>query len=79
MTMKEKLLVLCVFVMVIVAFVVTHIASHLAFVLENCFALILPVLRSSNGKQVIGVGKENQHGTFGTCQYLDSRESQRHD
>jgi hypothetical protein len=46
MTMKEKLLVLCVFVMVIVAFVVTHIASHLAFVLENCFALILPVLRS---------------------------------
>jgi hypothetical protein len=46
MTMKEKLLVLWVFVMVIVAFVVTHIASHLAFVLESCFALILPVLRS---------------------------------
>jgi hypothetical protein len=43
MTMKEKLLVLWVFVMVIVAFVVTHIASHLAFVLESCFALILPV------------------------------------
>jgi hypothetical protein len=43
---EEKLLVLCVFVMVIVAVVVTHMASHLAFVLENCFALILPVLRS---------------------------------
>jgi len=46
MTMKEKLLVLWVFLMVIVAFVITHLAGHLAFVLENCFALILPVLRS---------------------------------
>jgi hypothetical protein len=46
MTMKEKLLVLWVFMMVIVAFVLTHVAGHLAFVLENCFALILPVLRS---------------------------------
>jgi len=46
MTMKEKLLLLWAFVMVIVAFMVTHIAGHLAFVLENCFALILPVLRS---------------------------------
>jgi hypothetical protein len=46
MTMKEKLLVLWVFLMVIVAFVITHVAGHLAFVLENCFALILPVLRS---------------------------------
>jgi len=46
MTMKENLLMLWVFVMVIVAFMVTHIAGHLAFVLENCFALILPVLRS---------------------------------
>ena len=45
MTMKEKLLVLWVFLMVIVAFVITHIAGHLAFVLENCFALVLPVLR----------------------------------
>jgi hypothetical protein len=46
MTMKEKLLVLWVFLMVIVAFVITHVAGHLAFVLENCFALVLPVLRS---------------------------------
>jgi hypothetical protein len=45
MTMKEKLLVLWVFLMVIVAFVITHVAGHLAFVLENCFALVLPVLR----------------------------------
>ena len=46
MTMKEKLLILWVFLMVIVAFVVTHVAGHLAFVLENCFALVVPVLRS---------------------------------
>ena len=46
MTRKEKLLVLWVFVMVIVAFMATHIAGHLAFVLENCLASILPVLRS---------------------------------
>jgi len=46
MTMKEKLLFLWVFVAVIVAFVLTHVAGHLAFVLENCFALLLPVLRS---------------------------------
>jgi hypothetical protein len=45
MTMKEKLLVLWVFLMVIVAYVITHVAGHLAFVLENCFALVLPVLR----------------------------------
>ena len=46
MTMKEKLLVLWVFVMVIVVFVLTHVAGHLAFVLQNCFVLTLPVLRS---------------------------------
>jgi hypothetical protein len=46
MTIKQKLLLLWVFVMVIVVFVVTHVAGHLAFVLENCFALLLPVLRS---------------------------------
>jgi hypothetical protein len=45
MTMKEKLLVLWVFLMVIVAFVITHVAGHVAFVLENCFALVLSVLR----------------------------------
>jgi hypothetical protein len=46
MTMKEKWLVLWVFVVVIVAFVITHVAGHLAFVLETCFAFVLPVLRS---------------------------------
>jgi len=45
MTMKEKLLVLWVFVMVIVAFMVTRIAGHLAFVLENCFAFALGMLK----------------------------------
>jgi hypothetical protein len=44
MTMKEKLLVLWVFVMVIVVFVLTHVAGHLAFALENYFALLLPTL-----------------------------------
>jgi hypothetical protein len=46
MTMKEKLLVLWLFVMVVVAFVVTHVAGHLAFVIENCFAIVLPLLRA---------------------------------
>jgi hypothetical protein len=46
MTMKEKLLVLWVFIAVIVIIVVTHIAGHLAFIVENCFAFVLPVLRS---------------------------------
>jgi hypothetical protein len=45
MTMKETLLVLGIFVLVIVAVVVTHVAGHLEFVLENFFALILPALR----------------------------------
>lgn len=45
MTMKEKLLVLWVFVMVIVVFVLTHVAGHLAFVLQNLFALLLPMLK----------------------------------
>jgi hypothetical protein len=45
MTMKEKLLVLLVLVTVIVVFVVSHVAGHLAFVLQNFLALILPVLR----------------------------------
>jgi hypothetical protein len=44
MTMKEKLLMLLVFILVIVALVVTHVADHLAFVLENCFALVFPML-----------------------------------
>ncbi len=42
--MKEKLMMLLVFVLVIVAFVVTHVADHLAFVLEHCFAFVLPML-----------------------------------
>jgi hypothetical protein len=45
MTMKEKLLVLWVFVMVIVAFMFTHVAGHLVFVLENCFAFALGMLK----------------------------------
>jgi hypothetical protein len=43
MTMKEKLLVLWVFVMVIVVFVLTHVAGHLTFALQNCLALLLPL------------------------------------
>lgn len=35
MTMKERLPVLRVFVMVIVVFVLTHVAGHLAFVLQK--------------------------------------------
>ena len=46
MTLKTKFLVLWLFVMVIVAFAVTHIASHLAFVVENCLAAVFPMLRS---------------------------------
>jgi hypothetical protein len=45
MTMTEKLLVLWVFVMVIVVFVLSHVAGHLAFVLQNCLALLLPILK----------------------------------
>ncbi len=45
MTMKEKLLMLWLFVVVIVAFVVTHAASHLVWVLQSCFAFALPMLR----------------------------------
>jgi hypothetical protein len=44
MTMKEKLLMLLVFVLVIVALVVTHVAGHVVFVLENCFAFVAPML-----------------------------------
>jgi len=44
MTMKEELLVLWIFVTVIVALLVTHIAGHLAFVWENCFACALRML-----------------------------------
>jgi hypothetical protein len=44
MTMKEKLLMLLVFVLVIVLLVVTHVAGHLAFVIENFFASVLPML-----------------------------------
>ena len=45
MTMKEKLLVLWVFVMVIVVFVLSHVAGHLTFVLQNCLALLLPIFK----------------------------------
>jgi hypothetical protein len=46
MTMKDKLLVLSIFVIVVFAFVVTHVAGHLLLMLQNCFALALPVLRT---------------------------------
>ena len=42
--MKEKLLMLLVFALVIAVLVVTHVAGHLAFVIENCFASVLPML-----------------------------------
>jgi len=45
MTMGEKLLMLWIFVMVIVVFVLSHLAGHLTFVLQNCFALLLPILK----------------------------------
>ena len=45
MSMKETLLVLEIFVMVIAAFVLAHVAGHLTWLLENCFALVLPALR----------------------------------
>jgi hypothetical protein len=44
MTVKEKLLMLLVVILVIVALVATHFVGHLAFVLDNFFALIFPVL-----------------------------------
>jgi hypothetical protein len=46
MTVKEKVLVLWVFAMVMVAFAVSHVASHAAFVLQNWLAVILPMLKS---------------------------------
>ena len=44
MTMKRKLLVLLVVILVIVALAATHFAGHLAFVLDNFFASIFPIL-----------------------------------
>ena len=41
MKAKEKLLFLWLFVVVIIAFVVTHFSRHLMFVLENCLAFAL--------------------------------------
>ena len=45
MTMKEKLLLLLLVVAVIVLLMLTHVAGHLAFVMENCFAAVFPALR----------------------------------
>ena len=45
MTMKQKLLMPLVVILVIVALVATHFAGHLAFVLDNFFALIFPILK----------------------------------
>ena len=44
MTMKQKLLLLCLLVMVIVAFAVFHVAGHLAFVVEHLLVVILAAL-----------------------------------
>jgi hypothetical protein len=44
-TRKGKLLVLWLLAAVIAAFVFTHFAGQLAFVIENCFALMLPMLK----------------------------------
>jgi hypothetical protein len=41
MKAKEKLLFLWLFVVVIIAFVVTHFSHHLLFLLENCLACAL--------------------------------------
>ena len=43
MKTKQRLLMLLVVILVIVILVVTHVAGHLAFVLENFFACVLPV------------------------------------
>ncbi len=45
MTMKTKFLMLCLFVLVIVGVVVTHIGGHLRFVLEHLVASAVPMLR----------------------------------
>ena len=45
MTKKGKLLVLWLLAVVIAAIVLTHFAGPLAFVIENFFALGLPMLR----------------------------------
>jgi hypothetical protein len=42
--MKVKLLMVLVAILVIVTLVVAHVAGHLAFVLENFFATVLPML-----------------------------------
>jgi hypothetical protein len=44
MTLKKKLLMLLVVILVIVTLVATHLAGHLAFVVENFFATALPIL-----------------------------------
>lgn len=44
MTMKQKLLVVLIVIVVIVTLLATHLAGHLAFVFENFFAVVLPIL-----------------------------------
>jgi hypothetical protein len=44
-TRKGKLLVLWILAAVIAAFVFTHFAGQLAFVIQNCFAVVLPMLQ----------------------------------
>ena len=45
MKTKEKLLLLLIFVVVIAGFAMTQFAGYLAFFIEHCFALILPIPR----------------------------------
>ena len=45
MSAREKLLMLWLFVVVIVALAMTHFGGWLVFVMEHCFAAIFPVLR----------------------------------
>jgi hypothetical protein len=44
-TRKGKLLVIWLLAVMIAAIVFTHFAGQLAFVIENCFASVLPMLR----------------------------------
>ena len=44
MTIKEKLLILWVFVVVLVGFVMSHVTAHVTSALEHFLAMALPLL-----------------------------------
>jgi hypothetical protein len=44
-TRKGKLLVVWILAIAIAAVVLRHFAGQLAFVIQNCFALVLPMLK----------------------------------